>query len=64
MDGTHQQKEVYGETKEKKKKKKVEEIQLANLASPGSLASNQPICLVSTTRSSVEHLVATPTSLH
>ena len=37
MDGTHQRKEVYGE--KKKKKNKVEEIQLTNLVSPGSLAS-------------------------
>ena len=35
MDGTRQRKEVYGE-----KPMKVEEIQLANLASLGSLASN------------------------
>ena len=39
-DETHQRKEVYGEEKEKKKKNKEEEFQLANLASPGSLASN------------------------
>ena len=39
MDGTLQRKEVYGETKEGEKEK-VEEIQLANLASLESLASN------------------------
>ena len=40
MDGTRQRKGVYGEKKKEKKKNKVEEIQLANLASLGSLASN------------------------
>ena len=47
MDGTRQRKEVYGEKQEKKKKKKknkVEEFQLANRASLGSLASkNQSV---------------------
>ena len=43
MDGKRQRKEVYGEKQEKKKKKKnkVEEFQLANPASLGSLASNE-----------------------
>ena len=42
MDGTRQRKEVYGEKQEKKKKKKknkVEEFQLANPVSLGSIAS-------------------------
>ena len=41
MDGKRQQKEVYGEKQEKKKKNKVEEFQLANPASLGSLASKK-----------------------
>ena len=43
MDGKRQRKEAYGEKQEKKKKNKVEEFQLANPASLGSLASNEII---------------------
>ena len=41
MDGTRQRKAIGGEKKKEKKKNKVEEIQLANFASLGSLASNE-----------------------
>ena len=48
MDGTYQRKEVYREKKEKKNI--VEEFQLANLASLGSLARNETAKYLSTLR--------------